>query len=208
MPQAYQERGRRSRQLENVLIDNFVCLRLSRSVYILCSAGSGGPPGGVGGGAHGHSNSNVRLPCTFPPRQALVGHLAAWGVAPVAIVVDPLLPPHAEHFAATLWQVHLLHPATGATQLLAVGAHPPQIRSHQLDFFYRNTLSMIQNKWFLYYVYLYVFVTFPMKLPDYKMAPLLPSTRFACTTPRGSPPAKLLIRRLHADAANGWEPNV
>ena len=54
-----------------------------------------------------------------------MGHLAAWGVAPAAVVVDPLLPPHVDHFAAALWQVHLLNPATGATSLLAVGEHPP-----------------------------------------------------------------------------------
>jgi hypothetical protein len=48
-------------------------------------------------------------------------------VVPAAIVVDPLLPPHADHFAAALWQVHLLHPATGAASLLAVGAQSPTI---------------------------------------------------------------------------------
>jgi len=54
--------------------------------------------------------------------QELVGHLAAWGVAASALVVDPLLPPHADYFTGALWQLHLLQPATGSTSLLAVGA--------------------------------------------------------------------------------------
>jgi hypothetical protein len=39
------------------------------------------------------------------------------------VAVDPLLRPHADYYSGVAFQVHLVQPETGASSLLAVGAH-------------------------------------------------------------------------------------
>jgi len=55
---------------------------------------------------------------------ALAGHLRAWGLAGAQLAVDPLLRAHADGFSDVAYQVHLVTPASGASQLVAVGARP------------------------------------------------------------------------------------
>eukprot|EP00798_Chlamydomonas_sp_ICE-L_P001600 gene1601-32989_t len=45
----------------------------------------------------------------------------SWGLPPSSVIVDPLLTPHAEYFGGCLFQVHLLVPATGSSNVVAVG---------------------------------------------------------------------------------------
>ena len=52
---------------------------------------------------------------------ALAGHLRAWGLAGAQLTLDPLLRPH-QGFSGIAYQVHLVAAATGASQLVAVGA--------------------------------------------------------------------------------------
>ncbi|KAK9831407.1 hypothetical protein WJX81_002476 [Elliptochloris bilobata] len=51
----------------------------------------------------------------------LAGHLRAWGLAGAQLAIDPLLRPHAECFSGIVYQIHLVAPDTGASQLVAVG---------------------------------------------------------------------------------------
>lgn len=72
------------------------------------------------GGQRLHHGAPHPLAC-LDELQALLPHLEAWGLPSAQLVVDPLVPPHAEYFSGPLFQFHSLQEASGATSVVAVG---------------------------------------------------------------------------------------
>jgi histidyl-tRNA synthetase len=52
---------------------------------------------------------------------ALLAHLAAWGLPPACLLVDPLLAPHSDAFSGLLFQCHLVQRDSGAAAVVAAG---------------------------------------------------------------------------------------
>lgn len=59
----------------------------------------------------------------------LLQHLGAWGVPASRVMLEPLMRPHADYYAGTIFQVHLVHGDTSACALVAVGEPAPLERN-------------------------------------------------------------------------------
>mmetsp|Transcript_24442 Transcript_24442/g.77195 ORF Transcript_24442/g.77195 Transcript_24442/m.77195 type:complete len:536 (+) Transcript_24442:148-1755(+) len=88
--------------------DHIVAVPRLRAAFLVSRSGAEGEEGADGAIEH---------------LEEVIALLTAWRVAPV--LVDPLLPPHAEYYGGCLFQVHIRHRLSlgdpGATMCIAVG---------------------------------------------------------------------------------------
>ena len=61
--------------------------------------------------------------CACTATQVLLAHLTVWELADCKILLEPLLVPHADYYSGLTLQLHILQSSSGATSLVAVGAH-------------------------------------------------------------------------------------
>ncbi|KFM24635.1 putative serine/threonine-protein kinase GCN2 [Auxenochlorella protothecoides] len=80
--------------------------------WLRATLGHLAPPGAPG--------TNIGAPAPLDDLAALLTALADCGVPGGCVVVDPLIPPHADYFTGPLLQWHLVAPGTGAAAMVGV----------------------------------------------------------------------------------------